>query len=680
MKHAQEAPRPPPYRPAFGRARLIALALVVAVLGLGLWSYRGLRASVYEMRANDLQASLDAQINALDVWIGNIQQDARRAAAKPEVRRRVEVLVAAERKPQTDDAARRALIDLLADSGEGAVAVHLMDRHGVILMSRFRHYVGRRASPDVLARLAPVFADRPVFIRPYHESERLIQLDEQFPHPLVWMEVPVHDARGKAIAALGFGYRADAQFARLFQAAWPGQTGEIYAFDTHARVLSEIRRPEDARRLGLLSAEAQRSSVLSLQLREPPSADAAAQPLTALARAALAHTAGGETQIHRGALLEPYRSYLGTEVIGAWRWLPEYDMGVAVEIEAAEAYAPLRYLNIGVAGTGLLMLLIAAALFVPQATLLRWFPAGTRRVGPYRLLAQIGEGAISDVYLARHRYLKRPAAVKILKSSASSDEWRARFEREVQLAARLNHPNTIAIYDYGLGEGGTFYYAMEYVDGLSFAELVERYGPVPPARTAHLLRQVCSSLAQAHAQGIIHRDIKPQNIMVSRGAGDVVKVLDFGLVKQLDADDTRDLTRALRILGTPLYMSPERIREPGCADARADIYSLGAVGFFLLTGRRLFETENDHDLTYHILHVPAPRASVFAQHSVPAALDDLLRRCLSKDARERPASAQEAITVLDRTLAEEAWTREQSEAWWQAVSSGTITHTNRAMT
>lgn len=653
-----------------GGARLVALALLLVALGVGLWSYYRLRESVYELRAGNLQAALDAQVNALDVWVGNIQQDARRAAAKPEVRRRVEALVASTHPPQTDDATH-ALIDLLADSSEGAIALHLMDRHGVILMSRFRRYVGRRVSPDVQARLAPVFRNQPVFIRPYHESERVIELEEQFPHPLVWMEVPVRNRAGAVIASLGFGYRADEQFARLFQAAWPDRTGEIYAFDTHARLLTEIRHAAQARELGLLPAEAKRSSVLSLQLREPPSsADAqGTPPLTALARAALAHSGADETRIHRGVLLEPYRNYLGADVVGAWRWLPEYDMGVAVEIEAAEAYAPLRYLNIGVAGVVVLMLCIAAALFIPRATLTRWFPAGARRVGPYRLLAQIGEGAISDVYLARHKYLKRPAALKILKLSASTDEWRARFEREVQLAARLNHPNTIAVYDYGLAEGGTFYYAMEYVDGLSLAQLVERHGPVPAARAAHLLRQVCSSLAQAHAQNIVHRDIKPQNIMVARNSGDVVKVLDFGLVKHLDEEETRDLTRALRILGTPLYMSPERIRDAGAADARADIYSVGALGFFVLTGRRLYETANDHDLTYHILHVPAPRASAFAAQPVPEALDDLLYRCLAKNPSDRPASAQEMIAVLDKVLAEDAWTREQSDAWWRSASA-----------
>jgi serine/threonine protein kinase len=158
-----------------------------------------------------------------------------------------------------------------------------------------------------------------------------------------------------------------------------------------------------------------------------------------------------------------------------------------------------------------------------------------RQMGPYKLLRQIGEGAISNVYLAQHRMLKRPAAVKVLKTQSTSEEWTARFQREVQLSSLLHHPNTITIYDYGTGPGGEFWYAMEYLEGLSLADLVERYGPVPPARTAHILRQACASLWEAHSCGLVHRDIKPQNIMLCdiRGERDFVKVLDFGLVKQI---------------------------------------------------------------------------------------------------------------------------------------------------
>ena len=262
--------------------------------------------------------------------------------------------------------------------------------------------------------------------------------------------------------------------------------------------------------------------------------------------------------------------------------------------------------------------------------------------------------------------LKRSAAVKVLKTQSTTEEWTARFQREVQLTSGLHHPNTIAIYDYGTGPNGELWYAMEYLEGLSLADLVERYGPLPPARTAFILRQACASLWEAHSCNLVHRDIKPQNIMLCtiRGERDFVKVLDFGLVKQMSGDPTRDLTAAMRILGTPLYMSPERVRNPSDADGRADIYALGAVGFFLLTGKRLFETETEHDLTYHVLHTLPRLASACSPFDVPAELDALIGRCLEKDPAARPQSIADVASILDGVLVHKPWTRAQIDAWW----------------
>jgi serine/threonine-protein kinase len=355
-------------------------------------------------------------------------------------------------------------------------------------------------------------------------------------------------------------------------------------------------------------------------------------------------------------------------VIGAWRWLRDHDIGVAIEIEASEAYAPLIYLQIGFAIVLLLIFAVWLSGFLSPSTLAAILrrDGRVRQMGPYRLLRQIGEGAISNVYLAQHRMLKRPAAVKVLKPQTTTDEWTARFQREVQLTSGLHHPNTIAIYDYGTGPGGEFWYAMEYLEGLSLGDLVDRYGPAPPSRTAYILRQACASLWEAHSCDLVHRDIKPQNIMLCkiRGECDFVKVLDFGLVKQISGDQTRDLTRAMRILGTPLYMSPERIRNPSDADGRADIYALGAVGFFLLTGKRLFETETEHDLTYQVLHTVPKLASECSPFEVPAELDALIGRCLEKDPAARPQSIAEVAGALDGLLVHRPWTRAQIDAWW----------------
>ncbi|MEW5887636.1 MAG: serine/threonine protein kinase [Pseudomonadota bacterium] len=661
------------------RARLALLLLLLALLLAGLWTYRNVANSLREIRAANLTTLLNTQIEVLDLWIAEQLHDARQWAADPRVRRRLDAVMRIAARGDAaalgDSPERRALLELLLPPEGRAVAAHVIDARGRIVVSRHPGYLGRTVTPETMQQLAPVLRGESRFIPPQHERVRVVEPESvAFDRPLVWVETPVKNAEGDVIAILGLGHIANQAFADVLKIARPGRTGEAYAFDADGIMLSETRYLREAAQRGLLAAGAGDSSILALHVRDPSlgtdPADAArpqARPLTRLAAAAIAARHEPQRAERAGLLLEPYHNYLGEEVIGAWRWLARHDMGVALEMAAAEAYAPLRYLNIGLAAVMVLMALVWLSAFVSLDKLtdrLRGKQA-PRSIGPYRLVRTIGEGAISTVYLAHHRLLNRAVAVKVLKPQSTTDEWTARFQREVQLASTLRHPNTIAIYDFGQGPGATLYYAMEFLEGLALSDLVERYGPVPAARAAHLLRQVCASLAEAHDLGLIHRDIKPQNIMVCRVAGqnDVVKVLDFGLVKQLDASDTRDLTSSLRILGTPLYMAPERIREPGKVDARSDLYSLGAVGYYLLTGRRLFETENAHDLTYQILHTPPPRASAHA--AVPRELDELLARCLAKDPAGRPASAAEMGEALERILAAHPWTARQIDEWWR---------------
>ena len=233
-----------------------------------------------------------------------------------------------------------------------------------------------------------------------------------------------------------------------------------------------------------------------------------------------------------------------------------------------------------------------------------------QRLGAYTLERQISEGGMATIYLARHAMLKRPTAVKILKKHVATDEFVHRFEREVQSRASCWHPNTVRIYDFGRTREGLPYYVMEYLDGVTLAELVAHSGPVPPGRVIHILRQVSAALREAHEHGMIHRDVKPENVMLCRrGEDDVVKLLDFGLVKSLETEQTRDVTKQIKILGTPRYMAPERLVNPSDVDARSDIYALGAVGYYLITGKPIFDGDDNLAVSNQVLHAPAPRAS-----------------------------------------------------------------------
>jgi serine/threonine-protein kinase len=287
------------------------------------------------------------------------------------------------------------------------------------------------------------------------------------------------------------------------------------------------------------------------------------------------------------------------------------------------------------------------------------------QLGQYTLLEKIGEGGMGAVYRASHVMLRRPTAVKLLPPGQRGAERLQRFEREVQMTSRLTHPNTVAIYDYGRTADGVFYYAMEYLEGLNLEGLTRHDGPQSAGRVVHVLRQVASSLAEAHEIGLIHRDVKPANVILvpqRGGAPDVAKVVDFGLVKELDQDT--DLSRDDQIAGTPLYLAPEAITSPGRVGARSDLYSLGCVGYFLLTGRPVFEGRNMVEVCGHHLHTkPQPPAERLGQ-PVPAGLSALLLACLEKDPAERPSFAGAFLDTLDRLADVPPWTGELARAWW----------------
>ncbi len=273
------------------------------------------------------------------------------------------------------------------------------------------------------------------------------------------------------------------------------------------------------------------------------------------------------------------------------------------------------------------------------------------KLGQYVLEEQIGEGGMGMVYRARHAMLRRPTAIKLLLPDKNSETNLRRFEREVQRTARLSHPNTIAVYDYGRTPAGLFYYAMELVNGITLQQLVERDGPQPPARVVHILQQVCGALAEAHQAGLIHRDIKPANIMLSeRGdATDLVKVLDFGLVKELESDPAdHGISSTGLVLGTPHYLSPEAIEAPSTVGPASDIYALGAVGYFLVTGKPLFEASTIVALCSKQLSETPIRPSDRLGGPVPDDLEAILMACLAKRPADRPGSAIELAEQLSR--------------------------------
>ncbi len=314
------------------------------------------------------------------------------------------------------------------------------------------------------------------------------------------------------------------------------------------------------------------------------------------------------------------------------------------------------------------------------------------RLGQYTLEDKIGEGGMGVVFRARHALLRRPTAIKLLHPSVAGKLGLTRFEREVQITSSLTHPSTVAIYDYGHTPAGLFYYAMEYVEGLTLEALTLRFGAQPPGRVIHILRQMCGALYEAHCKGLIHRDVKPANAILCErgGVGDVVKVLDFGLAKELrvadvdgseasmavDGGRSPGETQAGVLCGTPQYMAPEAIATPTAVDARTDIYALGCVGYFLLTGTEVFPQMSVPDVwAHHLRAVPEPPSHRLGGKTAAGSdLERVILSCLAKDPAHRPKSARDLADVLAGCAQAPEWSEGQANTWWeshrQALASG----------
>ena len=286
------------------------------------------------------------------------------------------------------------------------------------------------------------------------------------------------------------------------------------------------------------------------------------------------------------------------------------------------------------------------------------------QLGQYTLEAKLGEGGMGVVHKARHAMLRRPTAIKLLLPSRHDAGALARFEREVQLTSQLTHPNTVSVYDYGRSPDGVFYYVMEYLDGVDLERLVRRHGPQPAARVVRILEQLCGALDEAHLLGLIHRDVKPANVILCRRAGstDVAKLVDFGLAQDI-AGGAGSAARG--IVGTPAFISPEAVTDPARVGPASDLYALGATAYFLLTGHHVFEGKTPLDVcTQHATARPVPPSRRTAEH-VPPALEALVLALLAKDPARRPGGAREVAAAL-RAMPERAeWTDEEAQAWWR---------------
>jgi hypothetical protein len=669
-----------------GQLALGALVAILLLTLVGIWVHRGTEATLRQILSEKLRGMLDADAAAVELWIESKKARVRQWSGDRTIGQAVEelLLIATAKSgglPQLVAAPQQATIrERLNELAQAKPEFVVWDRTQTVIAdsSPEAANLGRTATPAAGKLLSYAFNGETILCveRP---AEPLIRGSAALSDsPLLTLICPVASEDERVVAALMVrDIDRAGELDQLLGHVYTGETGECYAFDHEGVMLTESRFNDELVRIGLIPPSAKTRSATVVSLRDPGGdltkgyrspRPLATCPLTNMA----AHAVAGEDGID----MKGYRDYRGVPVVGAWKWLPKYKFGIAIEIDRWEAFAPLKYLDAAFGGALILLGLALAAVVASFFSIvrLRREVRAARQLGQYTLEELLGEGGMGQVYRARHALLKRPTAVKVLKPQCSTPQTLARFEQEVQLSSQLRHPNTIEIYDYGCTPDGVFYYAMEYIDGLNLSQIVTLTGPLPAARVVHILRQVCGSLREAHNLNLLHRDIKPQNIMLCcrGGEADVVKVLDFGLVKQMSGDGSNDLTSSSVVAGTPLYMSPERLFDGHTADARSDIYSLGAVGFKLLTGKDMFSGESMSALLAQTVHTPAPRPSEHTENAIPHELDDLIVSCLAKRAADRPADAAKLLEILNAMTSVEPWTERQATEWWQAVGQPAV--------
>lgn len=668
---------------------------IIAVLLLAVVGY-GIRVAIERTMKASLQSELETLLNIeramLETWLKIQESNAESLANDQQVRLTAEQILAATQPastllpptggdaaaPSTPPSDLAALHVRLEKELSPGMSAHNFVRY--ILVDKQQRIVSA-SSPELNGQIIPEYES---FLNRALEGEVVVSppfasvvamKDEKGRMrtgvPTMFVVAPVRDANLQVVAALALRIRPEREFTRILQLGQVGESGETYAINKDGRLVSSSRFDDDLILLGLLPDLEDAQSILTVSARDPggnltrgfrPKVRRSELPLTKSAAAAVAGTSGIN--------LEGVNDYRGVPVVSAWRWLPKYEIGLITEIDYAEAYRPLTILRWAFFSIFGLLIASSIAIFVFTLALARAQREAqkasieAKHLGQYRLEQRLGAGAMGVVYKGHHAMLRRPTAIKMLNIDKVNETSIQRFEREVQITCKLNNPNTVAIYDYGRTPEGVFYYAMEYLDGIDLQALVEKYGPQPEGRVIQILKAICSSLYEAHSLGLVHRDIKPANVMLNRrgGEADVVKVLDFGLVRALD--EAKQVQQSGGLTGTPLYMSPEAIQTPDLVDARSDLYAVGAIGYFLITGQPVFNARSLVELCQqHVTSLPDSPSQRLGR-PVSTELECALLTCLEKTRAKRPQTARDLSTLLDRAPTAGEWTLDDAETWW----------------
>jgi len=624
-------------------ALLILMALMLATALLTVYrSEQVLKANV----ANKLETILQIESEAVRQWIRTETQQAMFLASDLELANSFATDQTLNLPQQsTDPLALEKKIHAQISNRLRNKTYVLMTFTGKLVDSSGKSWLADKASDFDDEFYASLASGKPTIAMSNHSSDAASGIAKGG----IVIAAPVSQTKQGIIGFLAIGFDLHDELTRVLLSSRNGKSGETIAVSETGKLISDSRFGTREQELGYFP-----------QLHKYDIENSSTKIRTEL----------------RGQL-----DHRGVNSVSASRWMPRIGIGLVNKMDYAEADAPVNQIRYFVWTLMGLLLLTTLSTLIYRFYIYRLKRIAKqadielKKLGSYELEGKIGEGGMGVVYRAKHALMRRPTAIKVLPPEKSSPAAIERFEREVKLTSQLKHPNTISVFDYGRTESGLFYYAMELLDGVNLEQLVLQDGPLTDGRVVNVLEQVCHSLREAHALNLIHRDIKPANIMLCDrgGAFDMVKVLDFGMVR----DRTSNIGNLGGTLsGTPAYMAPECFADPDLVDQRVDLFAIGAVGYYLLTGKMLFNVNSMGEL----LRLHRKSISDLARQQiklirttanlpVSQQLVRAITRCLANSKHERTDSIDVLLAELAECEPEAPWTAADAEAWWQSRGS-----------
>ncbi|MEM8733660.1 MAG: serine/threonine-protein kinase [Planctomycetota bacterium] len=665
----------------------LGIPVFAAGIGLSLWFHSLIKASLEQSVAQYLDETIDHRLSDFNLWESERIKQAVEWAEDEELASLIQKLIEDTKDFSPDsDQLKSALtestlaaeietkLQLLSRSSEVKYAV--WDRRMLTICDWNQvekpELLGAFVTKAGASMLAPVLSGTPKIFFPKLGKSVTEGFSPEGSGPILSVFVPILDPNPESdsvLAALMIrNYGLEEEYASLIK-TWTSahEDAEVYLLNGRGAMLSPSRYQETLDRFQYATTGEDKSSSL-LVLDPGVNLEEGVRPSTAVRTWSPTEMAKQVMNGTEGSSTSGYRNYVGIPVVGAWRYIDRHEIGIAFEQKQETAFRVSNLARFGLfALTGIFTLgFVIATSALTVSALSRRKIRDISEVGPYEVQELIGEGGMGRVYLAEHALLCRQSAIKVLTQGVEDLSVIGRFEREVQLASQLTHPNTIAIYDFGRNKDGLFYYAMEYINGAHLGQLLEFDGPIPPGRCIYILQQLCRALFEAHQAGVVHRDIKPQNIMVCNRGGepDFVKLFDYGLVKSFAPGVSHNSAQTRVVVGTPRFMAPERLNSPWLADPRVDVYSVGALAYYLLTGQLPPLVTMDDGLDNQ-------QTGVETLDLPPDVVDfgELLSVCMAVEPSTRPSNMASLMRELDALREKFPWDREDSNEWWEKNES-----------